>query len=161
MICIGPAVYSPLGYHWREVSVTGYAQVRRQSMEAGEIAQWLRSLTAVPEVMSSIPYNHMVAHNHLVSGFSIKGSLLFMQKRNQKPDRCTLVRTQKKEESLWNAGECSPAPLCCQFSLEGKFLPSSSSEQGWDQAAFGRKELIYYSCWSKPASSSSLWHSKG
>jgi len=34
-------------------------------MGAGEIAQWLRALTALPEVMSSIPSNHMVAHNHL------------------------------------------------------------------------------------------------
>jgi len=32
---------------------------------AGEVAQRLRALTALPEVMSSIPSNHMVAHNHL------------------------------------------------------------------------------------------------
>jgi hypothetical protein len=31
---------------------------------AGEIAQWLRALTALPEVLSSNPSNHMVAHNH-------------------------------------------------------------------------------------------------
>jgi len=30
-----------------------------------EMAQWLRALTALPEVLSSIPSNHMVAHNHL------------------------------------------------------------------------------------------------
>jgi hypothetical protein len=34
------------------------------------MAQWLRTLTALPEVLSSIPIvfpilNHMVAHNHL------------------------------------------------------------------------------------------------
>jgi hypothetical protein len=29
------------------------------------MAQWLRALTALPEVLSSIPSNHMVAHNHL------------------------------------------------------------------------------------------------
>jgi hypothetical protein len=29
------------------------------------MAQWLRALTAFPEVLSSIPSNHMVAHNHL------------------------------------------------------------------------------------------------
>jgi hypothetical protein len=34
-------------------------------MRAGEMAQWLRALTALPEVLSSIPSNHMVAHNHL------------------------------------------------------------------------------------------------
>ena len=32
-------------------------------MRAGEMAQWLRALSAVPEVMSSNPSNHMVAHN--------------------------------------------------------------------------------------------------
>jgi hypothetical protein len=31
----------------------------------GEMAQKLRALTALPEVLSSIPSNHMVAHNHL------------------------------------------------------------------------------------------------
>jgi len=29
------------------------------------MAQRLRALTALPEVTSSIPRNHMVAHNHL------------------------------------------------------------------------------------------------
>ena len=32
---------------------------------AGEMAQWLRELIALPEVLSSIPSKHMVAHNHL------------------------------------------------------------------------------------------------
>jgi hypothetical protein len=32
---------------------------------AGEMAQRLRALTALPEVLSSVPSNHMVAHNHL------------------------------------------------------------------------------------------------
>jgi hypothetical protein len=31
----------------------------------GEMAQWVRALTVLPEVLSSIPSNHMVAHNHL------------------------------------------------------------------------------------------------
>ena len=30
-----------------------------------EMAQWLRALTTLPEVLSSIPSNHMVACNHL------------------------------------------------------------------------------------------------
>jgi len=34
---------------------------------AGKMAQWLRALTALPEVLSSNPSNHMVAHNHLYS----------------------------------------------------------------------------------------------
>jgi hypothetical protein len=29
------------------------------------MTQWLREMTALPEVLSSIPSNHMVAHNHL------------------------------------------------------------------------------------------------
>jgi hypothetical protein len=32
---------------------------------AGEMAQGSRALTALPEILSSIPSNHMVAHNHL------------------------------------------------------------------------------------------------
>ena len=32
---------------------------------AGETAQWLRVLAALPEALSSIPSNHIVAHNHL------------------------------------------------------------------------------------------------
>jgi hypothetical protein len=31
---------------------------------AGEMAQWLKAPTALPEVRSSNPSNHMVAHNH-------------------------------------------------------------------------------------------------
>ena len=31
---------------------------------AGEMAQWLRALTALLKVLSSNPSNHMVAHNH-------------------------------------------------------------------------------------------------
>jgi hypothetical protein len=37
----------------------------RQSPWAGEMAQRLRALTALPEVLSSIPSNHMEAHNYL------------------------------------------------------------------------------------------------
>jgi len=32
---------------------------------AGEMAQQLREFIALPEVLSSIPSNHMVVHNHL------------------------------------------------------------------------------------------------
>jgi hypothetical protein len=32
---------------------------------AGEMAQRVRALTALPEVLSSNPKNHMVAHNYL------------------------------------------------------------------------------------------------
>jgi hypothetical protein len=43
---------------------TKYTHVRLM-LRAGEMAQWLRALTALPEVLSSIPSNSMVAHNHL------------------------------------------------------------------------------------------------
>jgi hypothetical protein len=36
-----------------------------REMGAREMAQWLRALTALPEALSSIPINHVVAHNHL------------------------------------------------------------------------------------------------
>ena len=37
----------------------------RNLFRAGEMAQQLRALTVLPKVLSSIPSNHMVAHNHL------------------------------------------------------------------------------------------------
>ena len=39
--------------------------LRKQRNRAGEMAQPLRALTALPEVLSSNPSNHMVAHKHL------------------------------------------------------------------------------------------------
>ena len=32
------------------------------------MTQWLRALAVLPEVLSLIPTNHMVAHNHLENG---------------------------------------------------------------------------------------------
>jgi hypothetical protein len=40
-------------------------RVKNLGSRAGEMAQRLRALTALPEILSSIPSNHMVAHNHL------------------------------------------------------------------------------------------------
>jgi hypothetical protein len=37
---------------------------RKGKHGTGEMAQWVRALTALPEVLSSIPGNHMVAYNH-------------------------------------------------------------------------------------------------
>jgi hypothetical protein len=37
----------------------------KKNFRAGEMAQWLRPLTALPEALSSIPSYHMVTHNHL------------------------------------------------------------------------------------------------
>jgi hypothetical protein len=38
---------------------------RKKNQGAGEMAQRLRALIALLKVLSSIPSNHMVAHNHL------------------------------------------------------------------------------------------------
>jgi hypothetical protein len=40
-------------------------QIRNSPPGAGEMAWQLRALPALPEVLSSIPSNRMVAHNHL------------------------------------------------------------------------------------------------
>jgi hypothetical protein len=37
----------------------------KKNYRAEEMTQWLRALTALPEVLSSIPSNHVVTHNHL------------------------------------------------------------------------------------------------
>jgi hypothetical protein len=39
--------------------------LRKHKNRAGEMAQWLRALAALPEALSSIPSNHIVADNHL------------------------------------------------------------------------------------------------
>jgi hypothetical protein len=38
---------------------------KKPRRRAGDMAQRLRALTALPDVLTSIPRNHMVAHNHL------------------------------------------------------------------------------------------------
>jgi hypothetical protein len=38
---------------------------KKQEVGAGEMAQQLRALTALPEVLSANPSNYTVAHNHL------------------------------------------------------------------------------------------------
>ena len=40
-------------------------QLKNNGGGAGEMAQCLRTLTALPKVLSSNPSKHMVAHNHL------------------------------------------------------------------------------------------------
>jgi hypothetical protein len=40
-------------------------QKTKNEAQVGEMAQRLRALTALLEVLSSIPSNHMVPHNHL------------------------------------------------------------------------------------------------
>jgi hypothetical protein len=38
---------------------------KKCTIRAGEMAQQLRALTTLPKVLSLIPSNHIVAHNHL------------------------------------------------------------------------------------------------
>jgi hypothetical protein len=51
------SIYSDLGTH---TSI-----LKKMPHGDGEMAQQLRALTALPGVLSSIPSNHIVAHNHL------------------------------------------------------------------------------------------------
>jgi hypothetical protein len=38
---------------------------KKIKMGAREMAQWLKALTDLPDILSSILSNHMVAHSHL------------------------------------------------------------------------------------------------
>ena len=40
-------------------------EIKKIKSGAGKMAQWLRVLLVLPKVLSSMPSNHMVAHNHL------------------------------------------------------------------------------------------------
>jgi hypothetical protein len=46
----------------KAIKRNGWSKATTQG--AGEMAQWLRALTALPKVLSSNPSNHMVAHNY-------------------------------------------------------------------------------------------------
>ena len=46
----------------------------------GEMAQWLRTPTALPKVLSSIPSNHMMAHSHVL-GRGIGGNGMGVSER--------------------------------------------------------------------------------
>jgi hypothetical protein len=53
-------------HHELEASLS-YAEssyLKNNYYRTGEMAQWVRALTALPKVLSSNPSNHMVAHNH-------------------------------------------------------------------------------------------------
>jgi hypothetical protein len=51
--------------HRENVQINYKMLQKEQKRRAGEMAQQLRALNAFPEDLSSIPSNHMVAHNHL------------------------------------------------------------------------------------------------
>jgi hypothetical protein len=54
------------GKKWRtDVTKVSSDHVHKSNnYRAGEMAQWLRALTALLKVLSSNPRNHMVAYNH-------------------------------------------------------------------------------------------------
>jgi hypothetical protein len=49
---------------YREGLQCNKCELKKTQGGAGEMAQWLRALTALPQVLSSNSSNHMVAHNH-------------------------------------------------------------------------------------------------
>jgi hypothetical protein len=49
-------------YHTHKINIRIF--LKKVMWRAGEMAQWLRALTALPKILSSNPSNHMVAHNH-------------------------------------------------------------------------------------------------
>jgi hypothetical protein len=49
----------------RDLSLNPQHPCKKLGVGTGEMAQRLRALTALPEVLSSVPSNHMVAQNHL------------------------------------------------------------------------------------------------
>jgi hypothetical protein len=61
-VCVYVWVVCMYVHHMHTVSLEPKESLKKGS---GDMAQWLRALTALPEVLSSIPSNHMVAHNHL------------------------------------------------------------------------------------------------
>jgi hypothetical protein len=48
-----------------EAAIRKHLKASKIKQGSGEMAQRLRALTVLPEVLSSIPSNHMEAHNHL------------------------------------------------------------------------------------------------
>nr|AAR87817.1 unknown [Mus musculus] len=59
------AQLSPLLKYLFPMRTSKYFFPLKTKPRAGEMAQRLRALTALLEVLSSILSNHMVAHNHL------------------------------------------------------------------------------------------------
>ena len=60
---IPEATVSP--YRSSAIQLSVFPALIKAILWAGEMAQRLRALPALPKVLSSITSNHMVAHNHL------------------------------------------------------------------------------------------------
>jgi hypothetical protein len=50
---------------YKVIGVLLFYFVKNTFVGAGKLAQHSRALTVLPEVLSSFPSNHVVAHNHL------------------------------------------------------------------------------------------------
>ena len=69
------------------------------------MVQWLKALIALPEVLSSIPSNHMVAHSHLQRGLNPSSGvsedsnrvLIYINKRKRKPKKEGGEKKEKKK----------------------------------------------------------------
>jgi len=60
----GSHVPAPASNRTWQLQSCGF-RVKIEENVTGEMAQQLRALTTLPEVLSSNPSNHIVAHNHL------------------------------------------------------------------------------------------------
>jgi hypothetical protein len=63
--CEAEAAWSTEQVLGQSVKATWRTLSQKNKTRAGEVALWLRAMTVLLEVLSSIPSNHMVAHNHL------------------------------------------------------------------------------------------------
>jgi hypothetical protein len=50
---------------WKCIYALSDSFTLNNNLGAGEMAQWVRALTALPKILSSNPSNHIVDHNHL------------------------------------------------------------------------------------------------
>ncbi|ERE74531.1 solute carrier family 37 (glycerol-3-phosphate transporter), member 3 [Cricetulus griseus] len=60
-----PPWFAPYVNMYTSRYLTLFRSSFRNSFLAGEMAQRLTAGAALPEVLSSVPINHMVTHNHL------------------------------------------------------------------------------------------------
>ena len=65
---------------WSTEGVPGQPGLHRETFSgAGEMVQRLRALPALPKVLSSIPSNHMAAHNHEMRSGALFWSAAYRQ----------------------------------------------------------------------------------
>ena len=67
---------------------------------AGEMAQWLRALTALPEVLSSSPSNHIVAHKNLMRSDALSGVSEDIDSVHVHKINKSFLKTQKQKQNI-------------------------------------------------------------